>query len=113
MAVHAMQESEAMAETAHGPSAGMHLRRARLEMRLTDQQKRLLERAAALRGQTLSHFVLAAAQDVARRAVEDHQRLDLSLRDAETFVAALLRPPPAAPRLRETVRRYRMPPAPE
>ena len=96
-----------MAGTAHGPTAGTRTRSARLEMRLTDPQKRLLERAAALSGQTLSHFVLAAAQDVARRAVEDHQRLDLSVRDAETFVAALLRPPPAASRLKETVRRYR------
>jgi uncharacterized protein (DUF1778 family) len=46
-------------------------------------------------------------QDAARRAIEEHQRLELSVRDSEAFVEALLNPRPANDRLRDTIRRYR------
>ncbi len=55
----------------------------------------------------MTDFVLTSVQDAARRAIEEHQRLDLSVRDSEAFVDALLKPQPANDRLRETVRRYR------
>ncbi|MGF7210239.1 uncharacterized protein (DUF1778 family) [Skermanella aerolata] len=79
----------------------------RLETRVTADQKNLIERAAALQGRTVTDFVLTSVQDAARRAIEEHQRLALSVRDSETFVDALLKPQPANDRLRETVRRYR------
>ena len=79
----------------------------RLETRVTEEQKNLIERAAALQGRTLTDFVLTSLQDAARRAIEEHQRLELSVRDSEAFVEALLNPKPVNDRLRETVRRYR------
>ncbi len=79
----------------------------RLEARVTAEQKRLIERAAALQGRTLTDFVLTSVQDAARRAIEAHQQLELSVRDSEAFVDALLTPKPVNDRLRETVRRYR------
>jgi uncharacterized protein (DUF1778 family) len=79
----------------------------RLEARVTAEQKRLIERAAALQGRTLTDFVLTSVQDAARRAIEEHQRLELSVRDSEAFVDALLNPKPVNDRLRDTVRRYR------
>jgi uncharacterized protein (DUF1778 family) len=42
-----------------------------------------------------------------RRAIEQHQRLELSVRDSDAFIEALLNPKPVNDRLRETVRRYR------
>lgn len=87
-----------MAEPAK--SAASRLRGARLETRLTAAQKALVERAAALQGRTVTDFVLSSVQDVARRAIEEHQRLELSTRDAEAFVTALLEPQPAAYRPR-------------
>jgi uncharacterized protein (DUF1778 family) len=39
--------------------------------------------------------------------LDDHQRLDLSVRDSQAFVEALLNPQPVNDRLRDTVRRYR------
>ena len=83
------------------------LRGARLETRVTADQKRLIERAAALQGRSVTDFVLTSVQDAAQRAIEQSQRLDLSLRDSEAFVAALLNPQPVNQRLAETVRRYR------
>ena len=79
----------------------------RLETRVTADQKSLIETAAALQGRTVTDFVLTSLQDAARRAIEEHQRLDLSVRDSEAFVAALINPQPVNDRLRETARRYR------
>jgi uncharacterized protein (DUF1778 family) len=42
----------------------------------------------------------------ARRAIEEHQRLDLSVRDSQAFVEALVNPQPVNDRLRDTVRRH-------
>lgn len=79
----------------------------RLEARVTAEQKTLVERAAALQGRTVTDFVLTSVQDAARRAIEEHQQLELSVRDSEAFVEALLNPKPVNDRLRETVRRFR------
>ena len=79
----------------------------RLGARVTTEQKTLIEHAAALQGRTVTDFVLTSVQDAARRAIEDHQRLDLSVRDSQAFVEALLNPQPVNDRLRDTVRRYR------
>jgi len=93
------------ADTAKNPSG--RLRGERLEARLTTEQKRLVERAAALEGRTVTDFVLSSVQEAARRTIDQHQRLKLSARDSEAFVDALLNPQPAGERLRETIRRYR------
>ena len=58
----------------------------RLETRVTADQKSLIEHAAALQGRTVTDFVLTSVQEVARRAIEEHQRLDLSVRDSQVFV---------------------------
>ena len=95
-----------MAEPVAKPVRG-RVRAERLEARVTTQQKALIEHAAALQGRSVTDFVLASVQEAARRAVEEHHRLDLSVRDGQAFVAALLNPQPINDRLRETVRRYR------
>jgi len=79
----------------------------RLETRVTAEQKHLIERAAALQGRTITDFVLTSVQDAARRTIEEHQQLHLSVRDSKAFVEALLRPTAVNRRLRDTVRRYR------
>ncbi len=79
----------------------------RLETRVTAEQKNLIERAAALQGRTITDFVLTSVQDAARRTIEEYQQLELSARDSEAFVEALLNPRPVNDRLRDTVRRYR------
>ena len=63
--------------------------------------------AAALQGRTVTDFVLTSVQDAARRAIEEHQHLSLSVRDSEAFVKALTEPQPVNDRLRETIRLYR------
>jgi uncharacterized protein (DUF1778 family) len=94
-----------MAELARS-SPGARVRGERLETRLTADQKTLIERAAALQGRTVTDFVLSSVQEAAQRAIEAHQRVELSVRDSEAFVQALLDPKPVNERLRETLRRY-------
>ena len=88
-------------------SASGRTRAARLEARVTPEQKSLIERAAALQGRTVTDFVLSSVQDAARRAIDEHDRIELSVRDSEAFVDALLNPRPINGRLRDAVRRYR------
>jgi uncharacterized protein (DUF1778 family) len=88
-------------------STRLRARAERLEARVTSEQKSLIERAAALQGRTVTDFVLTSVQDAARRAIEEHNQLALSVRDSEAFVDALLKPKPVNDRLRDTVRRYR------
>jgi uncharacterized protein (DUF1778 family) len=95
-----------MAKAASKPTRG-RARAQRLEARVTAEQRTLIERAAALQGRTVTDFVLTSVQDAARRAIKEHQQLELSVRDSQVFVEALLNPKPVDDRLRETVRRYR------
>ncbi|MCA1393232.1 DUF1778 domain-containing protein [Bradyrhizobium sp. IC3123] len=95
-----------MANAASKSNSG-RTRGERLEARVTAEQKNLIERAAALQGRTVTDFVLTSVQDAARRAIEEHNQLVLSVHDSEAFVEALLNPRPVNDRLRDTVRRYR------
>jgi len=88
-------------------SPRVRARAQRLETRVTAEQKTLIEHAAALQGRTVTDFVLTSVQDAARRAIEEHRQLELSVRDSQAFVGALLNPKPVNDRLRDTVRRYR------
>jgi uncharacterized protein (DUF1778 family) len=73
----------------------------RLEARITVAQKALIEHAAALQGRSVTDFVLASVQEAASRAIDDHQRLTLSVRDGRAFVQALVSPAPLNARLGE------------
>jgi uncharacterized protein (DUF1778 family) len=95
-----------MAKSVSKPPRG-RIRPHRLETRVTADQKTLIEHAAALQGRTVADFVLTSVQDAARRAIAEHRQLELSVRDSEAFVEALLNPKPLNDRLRDTVRRYR------
>ena len=95
-----------MAEASKSSVSG-RVRGERLETRVTADQKRLIEHAAALQGRTMTDFVLTSVQDAARRAIEEHKVLELSLRDSHAFAQALIEPAPVNDRLRDTIRRYR------
>ncbi len=88
-------------------SAAVRRRAERLEARVTAEQKALIERAAALEGRTVTDFVLTSVQEAARRTIEDHEIIRLSVRDSQAFVDALLNPREPSARMRERVARYR------
>lgn len=82
-------------------------RTARLEARLTGQQKALFQHAADLTGRSLTEFVVSSAQEVASRTVRELSVLTLIGRDRQVFVNSLLKPVPPNKRLRQAARRYR------
>lgn len=95
-----------MAEAVKRPALG-RVKGERLETRVTADQKRLIEHAAALQGRSVTDFVLSSLQDAARQAIDEYQRVELSMRDSQAFVQALIKPQPVNERLTETVRLYR------
>lgn len=92
------------------PSAGTRDRTpdksARLEARVTPEQKALFQKAAAILGRSLTDFVVGSAQELATRTVREHEMMILSEHDRKVFVASLLEAPEPGPRLREAARRY-------
>lgn len=81
-------------------------RDARLEARVSAAQKNLLQQAAALSGRTLSEFVVASAQDAARRVLAEHESIRLSREEQLAFVEALLNPPEPNARLKRAAKAY-------
>lgn len=78
----------------------------RLEARVTAEQKALIEHAAALEGRSITDFVLTSVQDAAKRAIAEHEVVQLSVRDSQAFVDALLNPREPGARMRERVANY-------
>jgi uncharacterized protein (DUF1778 family) len=68
------------------------MRAERLEARITVSQKALIEHAAALQGRSVTDFVLSSVQEAAAKAIDEHQRLTLSVRDGRAFVKSLVAP---------------------
>ena len=57
----------------------------RLDMRLTTEEKELLERAATISGQPLTGFALSNLLAAARDLIERHERTLLTVRDGRRF----------------------------
>ncbi len=73
-------------------SATPHTKDARINLRLKQQAKRLLERAAGFEGQTVSKFVLSSALARAEQTIQAHEAMSLNAKDAEVFFNALAAP---------------------
>ena len=79
----------------------------RLDMRLSSQQKRLLEQGAALTGLSVSDFVVQSAARAAEELVRSKQVISLTLEGQQAFVAALESPPAPNAALRGAFKQYR------
>ncbi len=82
-------------------------RTARLEARVTTDQKTLLQHAAALSGRTLSEFVVASAQEAAAKVIQEQETIRLTRKEQIAFVTALLDPSTSSARLRKAATKYR------
>jgi len=75
-------------------------RTARIEARIAPDALLVVKRAAELQGRSLSDFVVAAAQEIANRTIDQAQIIRLSVEDQHRFVEQLLDPPALAPALK-------------
>ena len=79
---------------------------ARLEARIPLQVYQQMQRAARLRGLTLTAYLLATAGEDARRVVEDAEIMRLAREDQIRFAEALIDPPRPNQRLARAARRH-------
>lgn len=79
----------------------------RTEARLLPEQKKRIERAATIRGMSVSDFIVQNADEAAIRTIQEQQSWTLLAEDRDRFVDALLNPPEPSARLKSSLQRYR------
>lgn len=79
----------------------------RVYVRVSEDVKRTLERAAEVTGRSLSDFVVNSAFDAARKAIEDAERMHLAAEDRAVFLAALSTPPAPNDALKAAAARHK------
>jgi len=72
-------------------------RTARLEARIAPASLAVVKRAAELQGRSVSDFVVAAAEEAARKMIEDTTIIRLSVDDQQRFAELLIDPPALSP----------------
>jgi uncharacterized protein (DUF1778 family) len=88
-------------------TTGLSKKWERLEARVTLDQKRLIARAANLRGTSLTDFVVVSAQQAAKETIKDFETLRLRDEAREVFVNAILNPPAPNQAARRAAARYK------
>ena len=84
--------------------ANAQIRTARIEARIAPDALAMLKRAAQITGRSLSEFVTTAAQDAARRTIEETDVIRLSVADQQAFAELLINPRPPSEGMREAFR---------
>jgi uncharacterized protein (DUF1778 family) len=82
-------------------------RTSRIEARIAPAALDIVKRAAEMQGRSVSDFVVAAAQEAARKAVSDAHILALSNIDQNAFAHALRDPPKANAALRRAAKAHK------
>lgn len=73
----------------------------RIDVRVSDEQNALIREAAALSGQTVTAFLLDAAQERARTVIDERRHLVMSAQAFAQFAEALDAPAESVPEMRE------------
>lgn len=87
--------------------ASATLRTERTEARLLPEQKMRIERAASIKGLSLSDFIVQNADEAAIRTIRQHTSWTLEDKDRDLLVQTLLHPPKPGARLAAAARRYK------
>ena len=81
-------------------------KKSRLDLRIDQEQKELLERAASLRGLSLSSYLLSNSIEAATKDIESHEKLVLSDNDRDLFLSLMENPPEPNQALKSAMRRF-------
>ncbi|WP_439235130.1 DUF1778 domain-containing protein [Lonepinella koalarum] len=65
---------------------------ARFEARVKPEIYEILKQAATMTGRTLTDFIVSSAYQEAKKTINEHSQLTLSMRDQQTFWQALNSP---------------------
>ena len=88
-------------------TANTSFKSSRIETRVSQEQKELIERAAAFSGRTISEFVLAHIEVAAKKIIEEHEKLHLDQAQSRILVDALLTPKKPNKKLKLAMENYR------
>lgn len=79
---------------------------ARIDLRITKEQKALLEQAASIKGISLSAYTLQYLLPQATQDIENQEKLTLSNRDRDLFLSALSNPHSLQGKLKSAIASY-------
>lgn len=88
-------------------TANTSAKSARIETRVSQEQKELIERAAAVSGRTVSDFVLTHVEVAAKKIIEEYAKLQLDQSQSLILVNALLTPKKPNKNLKLAMDEYR------
>ncbi len=88
-------------------TANSNSKSARIETRVSKEQKDLIERAAAFSGRTVSEFVLAHVEVAAKKVIDEQEKLHLDQTQSRILVDALLAPNKPNKKLKVAMEDYR------
>ncbi|WP_036486664.1 DUF1778 domain-containing protein [Myxosarcina sp. GI1] len=79
----------------------------RIDLRVTAEQKALLEKAASQLGVSLSAYTLLHLLPQAQKDLEEREKLILTDRDRDLFLSAMANPPKLQGKLKSAIAEYR------
>lgn len=77
----------------------------RIDLRLNDNDKSMIEEAAAMTNQTITQFMVSTASERAAEVIEQHRRLVLNEESWNLVMDAISNPPAPNDRLKQAARR--------
>ena len=81
------------------------VKKQRIDLRLTDDDKSLIEEAAAISNQSVSQFMLNSASQRAAEVIEQHRRVILNEESWTRVMDALSNPPLPGEKLKRAAKR--------
>ncbi|VYU05615.1 DUF1778 domain-containing protein [Metakosakonia massiliensis] len=81
------------------------LKKQRIDLRLTDDDKSMIEEAAAITNQSVTQFMLNSASERAAEVIEQHRRVVLNEESWAKVMNALSNPPAPNEKLKRAAKR--------
>ncbi|EAQ8164622.1 DUF1778 domain-containing protein [Salmonella enterica] len=83
------------------------LKKQRIDLRLNEDDKHMIEEAAALINQSISQFMVSTASERAAEVIDQHRRLLLNEESWNLVMEAITNPPAPNDRLKRAAKRLR------
>lgn len=83
------------------------LKKQRIDLRLNEDDKHMIEEAAAMTNQSISQFMVSTASERAAEVIDQHRRLLLNEESWNLIMDAIINPPAPNDRLKRAANRLR------
>ncbi|EAW2451632.1 DUF1778 domain-containing protein [Salmonella enterica subsp. diarizonae] len=83
------------------------LKKQRIDLRLNEDDKHMIEEAAAMTNQSISQFMVSTASERAAEVINQHRRLLLNEESWNLVMEAITNPPAPNDRLKRAAKRLR------